>query len=1067
MKGKKHVISRKTASYRFLLHLVFCFASFSVGGQNIDYQNLSIREGLSHNSVFSVLQDNYGYIWLGTSNSLHRFDGYEFRTYQNERERKDGISQGAVRTLFQDSEERIWIGTESGLSYFYRGEIVPFNELNNQMAVQPYAIEEMLETPSGELWIATWGGGIFVWDEKELKAINKSTAPTLETDIIVDFLWDESRRCIWIGTWDGGLYRYMVESQSMEKVTAFPGINARALALREASELWVGTWGDGLYVYRDDVFEQHLVEAKGAIAIFSNKILDLAVDHKDQLWVGTFGGGVHLYDGENFLSYANDPQDNNSLCGNYVETITIDDEGALWVGTKGAGVSRMKPTPFHAYPYLKKKSYDPFDPTIPGVVKDERGNKWVLGPERKLVQLTGKEYKMLAQLYEQEYRESYMFIVLRDLDGKIWCGGETGSGLFVIDNEQFIDFNQKGRDFRRNNINDIYQDSQGRVWLSMTYDGGLYCFDGDEEIYYRNDPRDSSSISSTEILYVTEDHEGVIWVATWRGGLIRYDFQEFKTFRESEGDSGINSNLTLSTFESRSNQLYVVTETGLNLLDRETMTFEHFGKEEGLQTNLALGVVEDEKGKLWLSTLTGVTVFDPEARTFTNYKIRSGLSDDIHNRIGHSNEDYYLVGTQGFVRFDPVEVQEQIDNTHQLYITGLYLGDEVIHHLDGKSVESLDEITISRQKDRSLGFEFSILNYDLDQKRMYAYRMGKRTDDWVNLGDNNFVYLSRLRPGKYQFQVRSSLDGVHWDVGKVLSIWVKPKWYEQSWFIGLVMIALVILIMLLIRSRNVYLERQKDKLEKLVDKKTRQLKKKNKLLKSKTQMLELRNNEVEKFAYVASHDLKSPLHTIEGMMDILRDNLNGHIDPESERFMGYVKETTQRMVQLINGLLEHARIGTDHKFETVDLNQVLKHLRNDLGRNIEESCTELKIGEMPVLNGQELGLRLLFQNLISNAIKFRPAHRSPVIEISCLSSPASKEKYYKFMVRDNGIGIPERYQKQIFGIFKRLHNTNDYEGTGIGLAHCKKVVDIHRGELWVESVPDEGSTFYFTISSGL
>ena len=165
------------------------------------------------------------------------------------------------------------------------------------------------------------------------------------------------------------------------------------------------------------------------------------------------------------------------------------------------------------------------------------------------------------------------------------------------------------------------------------------------------------------------------------------------------------------------------------------------------------------------------------------------------------------------------------------------------------------------------------------------------------------------------------------------------------------------------------------------------------------------------------------------------------------------------MRNLINSLLEYSRIGGNRKLAPVDCNLLVSQISNDLNKIINENNATILYKNLPVVNGYETELRLLFQNLIHNAIKFRKKEIVPIIEISAQKEP---EKWV-FSVKDNGIGIAEKYLKKIFVIFQRLHDRDTFEGTGIGLAHCKKVVRLHGGQIWAESQPGEGSTFFFTI----
>lgn len=231
-------------------------------------------------------------------------------------------------------------------------------------------------------------------------------------------------------------------------------------------------------------------------------------------------------------------------------------------------------------------------------------------------------------------------------------------------------------------------------------------------------------------------------------------------------------------------------------------------------------------------------------------------------------------------------------------------------------------------------------------------------------------------------------------------------------------------------------------------------------VRQRTEELERKNKELEQFAYVASHDMQEPLRTTSSFVALLRKQYKGQLDENADKYLDYIVQSSDRMKVLINDLLDYSRLGREKEKKQVDCNSIVEQVRADLNRVIRESKAEVKAGSLPLLDGFPTELKLLFQNLVSNSIKFRRSGEPPVVEISSKRSNGS----WEFAISDNGIGIDSQYLDRIFIIFQRLHNRTDYEGSGIGLAHCKKIVELHGGRIWVESEPGVGSTFFFTIS---
>jgi PAS domain S-box-containing protein len=220
------------------------------------------------------------------------------------------------------------------------------------------------------------------------------------------------------------------------------------------------------------------------------------------------------------------------------------------------------------------------------------------------------------------------------------------------------------------------------------------------------------------------------------------------------------------------------------------------------------------------------------------------------------------------------------------------------------------------------------------------------------------------------------------------------------------------------------------------------------------------NNDLEQFAYVASHDLKEPLRMVGSYLQLLKKSLVGKLDAEQEEFITYISSGADRMNALINDLLNYSRIIKDPAaLQKVDCNTILEIVKQNLTAVIEDTNTVIKSSKLPTITGIESQIIQLFQNLIANAIKFRRKDTTPVIEIK--SMPDTHE--WLFSITDNGLGIAPQFRDKIFVIFQRLHNRSEYPGTGIGLAVCKKIVELYGGKIWFDSTPGVGTTFYFTI----
>jgi len=234
-------------------------------------------------------------------------------------------------------------------------------------------------------------------------------------------------------------------------------------------------------------------------------------------------------------------------------------------------------------------------------------------------------------------------------------------------------------------------------------------------------------------------------------------------------------------------------------------------------------------------------------------------------------------------------------------------------------------------------------------------------------------------------------------------------------------------------------------------------------VRQRTSEMESKNKELEQFAYVASHDLQEPLRTISGFVELLQKEYHRKLEGNGGKYLDYLSQASDRMKTLIKDLLDYSRIGREKEAMVLDGNGLLAEVLADVGKSIRDSGARISAGRLPSLPAYPTELKLLLQNLIINAIKFRHPDRVPEITIKA----SEENNHWRFIVGDNGIGIEPQFLERIFIIFQRLHSRAEYEGSGIGLAHCKKIVELHGGSIWAQSQPGQGSQFYFTISKDL
>lgn len=279
---------------------------------------------------------------------------------------------------------------------------------------------------------------------------------------------------------------------------------------------------------------------------------------------------------------------------------------------------------------------------------------------------------------------------------------------------------------------------------------------------------------------------------------------------------------------------------------------------------------------------------------------------------------------------------------------------------------------------------------------------------------------------------------------------------------GLTALKNAILTNLLIRAEKA--AERKEELEKEVARKTESLKKVKNQLENMVGSLKESNEELENFAYVTSHDLQEPLRQISTFTQLMKKRLGGRLDAKEQSYLKFIVDGTENMQALIDDLLEYSRLThQEYANEEIDLNQLVTKVLHLFQETIQNTQAQIHLDALPVIAGKKILVQQLFQNLLSNAFKYRNPKVPPVITIGV----EDKTNHWQFVVKDNGIGISQEFHEVIFQLFKRLHTKQAYKGSGMGLTLCQKIVQQHLGNIWVNSTPGVGSSFYFTISNTL
>lgn len=335
------------------------------------------------------------------------------------------------------------------------------------------------------------------------------------------------------------------------------------------------------------------------------------------------------------------------------------------------------------------------------------------------------------------------------------------------------------------------------------------------------------------------------------------------------------------------------------------------------------------------------------------------------------------------------------------------------------------------------------------------------------------ILYSWLLPGKFTCIITAAVCSMLTIISAVMTEEMATNTYDLSninTVISLVVIWTSVTLVFIAKSSFFSLEGINKQLSdssaallekvKELDKQQEELSANKTLLERLNTDLLIKNRELERFTSIASHDLQEPLRTIGNMTQLISKKYHPLFDDQGKKMLDYVTAATNRMTVLIKGLLEFSRIGNKRETKEVDSKELVRNILLDFDAVLKSVNGDVKVDELPVVRGNPIELRMLFQNLLSNGLKFRKPDTSPIIRVSATDTSSHVE----FCIRDNGIGIEQGDYERIFLIFQRLHGVEEFEGTGLGLAYCRKIVELHGGKIWINSKKGIGSSFYFTLA---
>nr|WP_288305881.1 sensor histidine kinase [uncultured Romboutsia sp.] len=1015
--------------------------------KNLIFNNINIEQGISQSTIEDIFQDSEGYIWLGTNDGLNRYNGYEFKIYNYE-EYQNSISHNGITDITEDKYGNIWVNTVSGVNKINKKteKISNYTEINGK--IKEDSTTEIIVTKDNNILVGTYeglniynakedrfdiileqkdgilssciysidediNGNIWIGTELGLNKLSKDFK-VLETypseSEIYNIFCDDENGFVWAGSDSSGLLKIDKNTKEVtqyindiEDENSIPANQVGVIIRDSKGNLWVGTTnGLARYNEKNDSFDVYKNKVYDKNSLVYNDVRSIIEDREGVLWVGTYSG-ISIFDTESSIKYYNAGLDDGYLLSeNMVHGIYEDDEGYLWVGSRTKGVNIID----RENNTSKSISMENNNVIQSNSINDITGYKDFIfvATDAGVLKINKKEntiqnYNLEDGLIGENVKD--IFVCDKNY---LWIGSTNGLNLLDIENDKIIDMTDYVDE--GSYVRYVYQGQDGSYYIGFLRDGGLGIIEPNskETKYYKNIPNDKTSISSNRIRYINEDSKGNIWIGT---------------------------------------------SYGLNKYDPKTKVFKRYTTSDGIANNTIYGVLVDDNDNIWVSTNKGISQIDTKNNTVNNLSVTDGLQGNEFNgnaAFKSKSGELFFGGINGLNAFYSEDVNS-INNKSKVIFDGFKVNDKDYLDINGLKFDNNTE---------NIKIKFFTPVYSSNKNISYEYELIGSNSSKATTKENYVIY-NDLLPGKYTFKVRAVDSRGDISDSETIEFSIKyPFWMSPiACFIYLV---IAILFIINNKYKLKYLDR-------LVKSRTKELE--EQMIKNE----ELYNNNIKieenknKYLVNLSHELRTPLNVISSTNQLLLE-LSKKDNIKSDKLAYYIdisERNCNRLLNLVNNILDNTKLQSKMytlNLKEVDIIYLVEETSLTLIDYIKSKSIELIIDpevEEKVILCDDYEIERCIVNLVSNAAKFTPEGGNITITIKDLDDKVM------ISVLDTGVGIEEKYHKTIFDRFNQVDNDESKGGSGLGLSITSKIVELHKGEIYVESKVGEGSNFVIIL----
>jgi signal transduction histidine kinase/ligand-binding sensor domain-containing protein/DNA-binding response OmpR family regulator len=1071
----------------------------------IKFEPVAGSNPLSQTTITTILQDQKGFMWFGSTNGLHRFDGFSFKSYQYDPEARNGLQGTTVSCLYQDKAGKLWIGTvENGLNCLdlVTGHFTHYaHQAADAKSLGGDQVMGIAEDAEGFLWIATGASGLSRLDKARgtfTRYKHQANNPgSISSDMIGSVYVDRSGT-VWAGTSRAGLNRFdrktgrfiRYENKTANEQSLLHN-SAWTIYEDKGGKLWIAGIGGNMHLFDRKTgqfqrFPNTVNEANVSDGL--NVAMAISEDPTGRYWVATLNNGLQQFDPltHRYTPYKHQPDNPASIGDNTINTVYTDRSGVVWVGTYSAGIYKINQlgSRFQHYQMQSEAAKGLSSNSISGVCESRSGTWWVGtidGGLNKIDRQTG-----IITWYQHQsgntnsLSSNTVRCVYEDHTGMLWVG-TINNGLNQLDPATGRVKRYQAQTDTTTGLNDnivlcVYEDQAHSLWIGTG--SGLTQFDRTTGRFIHYTKLSANAAAGAEFVNcIWEDPTGLLWLGTSNG--IKQFNPRTRKFTAYTGSTKASRNTIDSEvntlYQSHSGYLWAGSNDGLFQINLKTNAMIRYSVKDGLPSETITGILEDDQANFWLSTTGGLSKFTPATGKFRNYNAWDGLQSTeftVASSWKSKTGELLFGGTKGLDVFQPTQLR---DNVHvpTLVLTDFQVFNQSVPVQNSsaqadnplmlpQSITEVSAITLPYWAN-VFSFEFAALDYTQPEKNQYAYQMEGFEKDWVYSGSRRFVTYTNLDPGTYTFRVKgSNNDGIWNPAGRILKVTILPPWWRTWWAYGLYAL-LGVGALYLFRHYTLTRERLKSDLR----------------VKSlESQKLQEVDQMKTRFFTNISHEFRTPLTLILGPVEEMLDTTP--MTSANQPKLKLVHRNARRLLELINQLLDLARLDAGRLRLQAQAGNLVTTVRTAVAafetlanqRQIELQFSSSADAIEAYFDRDKL--ETVLYNLLSNAFKFTPEGGFISVSVSTpTNEPGIPRKtkhaqYATILVEDSGQGIAAHQLAHIFDRFYQADHSTfvEQEGSGIGLALTRELVHLHEGEIYVNSQPGEGTSFAVFLPMG-